>query len=231
MGARDIWNAVPMRVASLRLRLLAGVVDAGLLIGGGIATIGLTIASFAAYERVRGSDGHDTEGDPEASSPRFPREYPQSRQFQAALWGASAGLAIATRGWRSPGLRVVGLRRVDARTGGIVSVRSALTGVFYDQAWQAVTNSLFGSRARRERDRLISLGPQIKAIEREHASDPETGHRATMKLYRDSGVTPFGGCGLLLAGPILSQATLALRTRGGRTVRDRVTGTSVVIDR
>jgi hypothetical protein len=41
---------------------------------------------------------------------------------------------------------VVGLRRVDARTGGIVSVRSALIGVLFDQAWQMATTPFFRSR-------------------------------------------------------------------------------------
>lgn len=100
-------------------------------------------------------------------------------------------------------------------------MRSALTGVFFDQVWQAATTSLFGSRARHERDRVISLGPQLKAIEREHASDPEAGQQAMMKLYKASGVAPFGGCGLLLAGPVVSQATLALGTQRPNRSRPR----------
>ena len=154
-----------MRIASLRLRLLAALVDGAVVIGGLLVWMGLTMVGFAAYDRVRGKkDELDGEADGGVSESHATREFRLSPQLKAALWGGGAGLEIASRGWRSPGFRVVGLRRVDARTGAIVSVRSVLTGLLFDQARQAVTTSLFGSRARRERDRIVSLGPQLKAI-------------------------------------------------------------------
>jgi hypothetical protein len=42
---------------------------------------------------------------------------------------------------------------------------------------------------------------------------------------------PLAGCGWQLAGQFISQLLLALTTRDGRTVRDRITGTSVVVER
>jgi hypothetical protein len=89
------------------------------------------------------------------------------------LKGSSIGLAVAGRNWRGLGFRVVGLCRVDALTGGPVSLHGALLGQLFDQAWQAAT----------------------------------------------------------LAGPVISQSMLALGSRQGRTVRDRITGTCVIVDR
>jgi hypothetical protein len=59
-------------------------------------------------------------------------------QSCSAAWSPSSGLVVAERNWRGPGFRVVGVRRVDAQTGGAVSVRSALLGVLFDQVWQAL---------------------------------------------------------------------------------------------
>ena len=51
-----------------------------------------------------------------------------------------------------------------------------------------------------------------------------------MEFYKAHKVTPFAGCGWQLAGSAVSQFVLALGTREGRTVRDRLTGTSVILD-
>lgn len=184
-----------MRVASLRLRLLAAMVDAAVMIGGMAVLVGLGIAGVVGYARICADE--DEEDEP-SDSDGTTRELPRSPQLRAALWGASAGLAVAGRNWRGPGFRVVGLRRVDAQTGGVVSVRSALIGVLFDQARQAATRRLFGSRAKRQR-----------AV---------------------SGLN-FAGWGWLLAAPVVSQLSLGVGSRGGRTVRDWITGTSVIMDR
>jgi hypothetical protein len=52
-----------------------------------------------------------------------------------------------------------------------------------------------------------------------------------MEFYREKRVNPFGGCGWQLAGQIVSHFVLALGSRGGRTLRDRITGTTVIVDR
>jgi hypothetical protein len=52
-----------------------------------------------------------------------------------------------------------------------------------------------------------------------------------MEFYKANRVNPLAGCGWQLAGPFISQLVLALATRDGRTVRDRITGTAVIVDR
>ena len=159
------------------------------------------------------------------------RAFRHSRELRAALLGASAGAAVASRNWRSPGYRVVGLRRVDAQTGGIVSVRSALVGVLFDQAFQAVARPLFRSRAKRELDHMSSFATQLKSVEDEYADDPQARRRAVIEFCESNEVRPWVGCGWQLAGLVVSQLFLAVGSSGGRTVRDRVSGTSVIVDR
>ena len=92
-----VWKAYPMRVASLRLRLLADLVDAVVVIACIAALIDVGIAGVIAYLRVRG----DKAGDQDEELHSITR-FLQSPQLRAALWGASAGLAVAGRNWRGP---------------------------------------------------------------------------------------------------------------------------------
>ena len=138
-----------------------------------------------------------------------------------SLAGTGAALAFA---WS-------GLRRVDARTGGPVSIRSVLIGLVLDLARQSATRPLFRARARREQDRRKELAPRLKEIERDQVADPEARRRAVRAFYKENNFNPFAGCGWQLAGPILSQLVLAGAIRDGRTVHDRLTGTIVVTDR
>jgi hypothetical protein len=251
-----MWNSCPVRVASSRERLLAALVDAAVLICGMVVAVGLGVGAALAYARVRSEDDED-EADPaegedeeDASPMRSPgdgdlddqddlspathhrtEEFLQSPLLRAALFGAGAGLAVANRNWRSPGFRVVGLRRVDARTGGPVSVRSVLTGVLFDQARQAAARPLFRSRVARQRDRVRELAQKLNEIERKHADDQPARRRAVKEFYEANGGKPLPGCGWQLAGPVFSQVVLAAAIRNGRTVYDRLTGTTVIADR
>ena len=52
-----------------------------------------------------------------------------------------------------------------------------------------------------------------------------------MESHKVNDVNALAGCGWALAGPVVLQLVLALGSRGGRTVRDRITGTGVIVDR
>ena len=225
-------------------------VDAAAAILGLATVIALGLGAAVAYAHVRGGDDESPRGNDENpggddanpggndenlggddQNPDQDENFLQSPLMHVAVWGAGAGLAVAGRNWRSPGFRVVGLRRVDARTGGPVSVRSVLIGLVLDLARQSATRPLFRARARRERDRRKELAPRLKEIERDQVADPEARRRAVRAFYKENDFNPFAGCGWQLAGPILSQLVLAGAIRDGRTVHDRLTGTIVVTDR
>ncbi|MFL5821851.1 MAG: YidC/Oxa1 family membrane protein insertase [Solirubrobacteraceae bacterium] len=216
------------------MRFLAAVVDAAALIGGMGAVASLGVAGVAAYARLRGDVGDVADGPPEIQDPpEWIREPDQERAspWPDAMLAASEGLGVATRNWRGAGFHVLGLRRVDARTGGPITVRSAVIGVLFDRAWSLVTGPPFAARAKREHERLNALAPQAKEIERTYEGDQPARVRAMMQLYKENRVNPFAGCGQLFLGGMASQLVLALGSRNGRTVRDRVTGTMVIVDR
>jgi hypothetical protein len=103
-----------LRVASLRRRLAAGLIDAVLVVAPTVAIIG---GGYVLYERQVRRRG------PEDVTP------PTREQLRHWRWVALAGslpLAVVGRNWRSPGCRVLKLRMIDARTGGPVTVRGAL---------------------------------------------------------------------------------------------------------
>jgi hypothetical protein len=244
-----------MRSASTREKLLAALVDAAVAIAALGIVLGLGVGAAVAYthpsavtevevqqdeeredeerEDEEREDEDQEDQDDEDERPRSTRyrlgELRRSHAVRTALGGARAGFAIAGRNWRSPGFRVVGLRRVDARTGGPLSVRSALIGVLFDQARQAATRPLSRSRVHATRDRRSELAPKLKEIEREHSTDGEGRRRAVEELYRANGIKRSAGCGWQVAAGVLSQVLLAATAiPDGRTVYDRLTGTIVV---
>jgi hypothetical protein len=76
---------------------------------------------------------------------------------------------------------------------------------------------------------LCALGSEVKEIEQEHRDDPpEVAQRKVVKLYREQGL--YAGCVRTLIPGLLLRLALAALTRGGRSIRDRVTGTTVVVD-
>lgn len=222
-----VWDAVTMRVAPLRRKLVASLLDAAVAIVASAAIVGLSIASAVAYRRVRG-------GDATGASPRFwtsERRFDPSLPVRAALWVASGGLAVRTRNWRSPGFRIVGLRRVDAGSGGPVRVHSAAIAVIAGWAQQGAARRLFRSSARRHHDRMTALRQQVKEIERMHPADPQARHRAVTEFYTANQINPIAGCGWQILGGVLSRLIFAVPWREGRSINDRLTGTAAVVDR
>ncbi len=52
-----------------------------------------------------------------------------------------------------------------------------------------------------------------------------------MEFYKANEFNALAGCGWQVAGSVGSRLILATRERGGRSVRDRITGTGVIVDR
>ena len=91
--------------------------------------------------------------------------------------------------------------------------------------------TLFRSRVKRHQTAYArsrhNLGRRSArtAVIHKHAREPE---RSSTGL---NPVNPAGGCGWLVAGPLVSQLALGISSRERRTIRDRVTGTGVIVDR
>ena len=215
---------VDLRIAPLWRRLVAALIDQLAALVVMIGAIAAGFGTHAAYQRLRGRR------DPvaaETSKPRRTFEPSAARRF--ASWLVGAGLGVLSRNWRGPGSRLLGLRRVDAHTGGPISVRSALVDEVLFAAWGAVTRPLLPSRVKRDRDRLVALRPQEKELERKYADDPQRRQRALLDFYKSNGVDPFKVWGVALL-PGMLRSWLPAVWPGGQRIRDRLTGTVVVID-
>jgi RDD family len=103
-----------VELASLRRRAAAAAIDfcveSAPLIAGSFAVA----RAYTSYLQRRGAD---------ARRIRLPDP---SRRWQVAVWVLTTAGAVPVRNSLGPGARIMRLRRVDARTGGPVSVRSAL---------------------------------------------------------------------------------------------------------
>jgi hypothetical protein len=203
-----------VRVASLRRRLLAGVVDSACLLVSGLA-VGALATKVDALRRLRVSR-------------------------LAAAWGGGGrrgvearlvmlALAPVGRNVRGPGARVAGIRRVDARTGGPVSIRSAIVAHVISQMWGALTNHLLAPVRNARIAKLKTLQSQFDRLQRERRGDAE----ALSTLYREHGVNPFASCTWIVPQIALACA-IQLPTPWSpvrRGLVERLAGTVVVMQR
>jgi uncharacterized RDD family membrane protein YckC len=143
-------------------------------------------------------------------------------------WAIRA-VALFRRDWRSPGQRVVGYRRVDARTGGPVTLRSAIAGQVAGLGWSRLTRPIrervirsHGARAEIARRRI----EEIKALH----TDRERMIEETMRIYREENVscvpTILTSCSI---GALIPLSALLSPRR--QTIMDRLSGTVLVRDR
>jgi hypothetical protein len=109
-----------MRLAPLWRRWVALLINLiiGVLVG--LAGVAAGFGGEKVYRRMRGD--HEPEPEPD----RTLRHFEMSPAQHVGIWGLSAGVGVLGRNQRGPSFRLLRLRRVDVRTGGRVSVRSAL---------------------------------------------------------------------------------------------------------
>ena len=213
-----------MRIATMRRRALAGVID---LATAGMMGLGAIAAGYAGpivLARLRG------ENEPRKRAERK-SEFDPPRVLRTAWSGAARGLEVAGRNSRGPGFRLCGLRRVDLRTGRRVAIRSAVADQLLGEIWRSMTQPLYMSSAKRMHERISALAPLIEEAKRTYETDPEARMQAIARLYQEHEVNPASGCGTAVVGSLVSRAALDLLPLGGRTLRDRLTGTAVVLDR
>jgi RDD family len=141
------------------------------------------------------------------------------------------GVFVGFRNVRSPGQRLMGIRRADIRSGGPVSARSAIVKDASLSMMSALFEQPFVPRVRRDLARWQAVQPRVAAIHQQHRDDPEQRERVTMEFYKEhGGANPFGSCVLaLLAG--LALQLPALWSPRHQTMPERLAGIVVVRDR
>lgn len=214
-----------MRIASWRRRLLASLVDLIVSVFAGVALVAGGVAWAFVRARAQSADKTVDADAIERASP-----WRLSVRQQAILWAASMGLGVLGRNWRSPGFRLLRLQRVDVRTGGPVTVRTALIVHTCDWAWGAMSRRLIRDPLRRQRERSREHSEALTEIRRKHAGDPQQRQLAVASFLEQHASISLSTCLWPLLPEVLWRVVPALWVRQGRTIRDRVTGTAVVVE-
>lgn len=163
-----------LRVAPMRRRVLASMLNA--LVG--ILALALTLGGAYAVTSLIGGEE------------KLQRARPLKR-VTGSVWGRLAlqlcgfVLGVLLTGRQSPGSRIVGIRLVDARTGGPVSRRQAILRVGVRQAWQALTKRSIAPPVRHKPDEVPDLRSEVEALKREHADDQEAFQLAMMRFHEE----------------------------------------------
>jgi hypothetical protein len=189
-----------LRAASLPLRFAAGLLNTLSALG----VLGLLLgAGLLALKRLGGrSEPDDAErpgplrrvliddaeqmpsGRPAASHPAL--ELMQSRSGRLGLQLLTLLVAVRPRKRRSPGYRVLGLRLLDAHSGGEPSRRQQLVRALAGRLWLALLQWLLPYRAAIATPEQQELREQVARAQREHAGDREALQHALMGIYRDN---------------------------------------------
>lgn len=188
-------------VAPISRRFVAGLVDAGLTLAtlGGIGVIG-----WKLRHRLR-----------RFTEPIWQRLRPYTQELadrgnltrsQKVFIGLVLLIvAVSERNLKSPGGRVMGLRKVELPDGQPISIRAALIQFAAASVQAAVLDRLFKPLERRHRQPLEALKVELSQLRKEHQDDPAALQQATMQLYRDRGVSPFRSCAWTLPRMIVAQ--------------------------
>jgi RDD family len=197
-------------IASRGRRCAAGAVDDAALLASMAAIVGAMFVSPDRAERIRA---------------RL-----ESERTARTLRAFTFVLGIATRNMRGPGAVLFGLRRVDLRTHGPVSLRGALIRHYATAEWTRLTLRFVLPYERRQREQIQALQSQLEAIRQQHADDPQAEQRATMDLFAAHRVKPGRGCLVGLVAGLIPQLAFIWTPRG-QSIPDWLAGVVVVRDR
>ena len=199
-----------------------------LAVGGGAALY----SRYVRYRHGAGADDRhsaDAQPWPDERVPAAFRRVGESRGGRLALEAASLPLEIRWRNWRSPGMRALGLRRADARTGGPISVRRAVVRRAVLTASHELTRAAQRRSWERFRERQRRMKADLELARLHHPDDREARERAMREAFRRHRVTPWGS----FVRAWLGSAPLylpALWSERNQTLPDLVAGIVVVRD-
>ena len=138
-------------------------------------------------------------------------------------------LGAPSRNSRSPGMRIMGLRMIDARTGGPVTVRTVIVRDAVRGVEKAAIGEVYRPIRARAQARREAMKPRMQEIQRQYAADPEGRTRAIKELYETNPVNQLGCLGPFLV-PLAADYLAMFVTPRHQTLHEMLAGTVVVID-
>jgi len=214
-----------LRIAPIRRRLLASLIDVTLALLAGILAIGAYTGAVAMLGRK--------EAPGVRSLPKMMPKITGSKRASIALHVCMFALSVLLTGRRGPGSRVAGIRLVDARAGEPVSLRQAALRAGTQRAWQLLVRRLTTRLGKAERLKQPDLRSEIEALRREHGDDRDAFEQAMKEMYRENQVRPYTAClPALMQLPLgLAIEVPALWTPLHQGLPDKLAGTIVISDR
>jgi RDD family len=205
-------------VASLSRRMVAGAVDGVILLIGWGAAIFVASNARRRWARARGR----------AQDSSVPVRMMGSMNTSAS--GAWRALNLAMPNWRSPGLRVLGLRRVDARTGGPVGARQAIVRSLADNLERGLWHELIRPATERAELRQRAANDEIARMrETRPDADPEELNRDALAIQARLGASCAPTRRLLL--PLAFNWLAMLQSRRRQLPGERLARTVVIRER
>jgi uncharacterized RDD family membrane protein YckC len=195
-------------VASIPRRAVAGTID-------GVLWILVFVGGGVAVAWRRGSSGEWS--------------MPQGRTVKAFGWALRA-TALLLRNRRTPGQRLLGIRRIDARTGRSVSLWAAIVRQAFDLGYQRLLRPATRRATSQQMARSAEARRRIEELRAARAGDIARIQEETIAIQRETGVS----CGpTLLKGVAIGSLVplTALRSPRRQTIADRASGTVIVRER
>jgi membrane protein insertase Oxa1/YidC/SpoIIIJ len=82
----------------------------------------------------------------------------------------------------------------------------------------------------REREKMRAVREKVNEIERRYGGDPNARTKALVQFYKINRVNPFTSLAWQLLYGIGSQFSLSLLSWRGRSIRERLMGTAIVVE-
>jgi uncharacterized RDD family membrane protein YckC len=154
---------------------------------------------------------------------------PQGRTVNAFGWALRA-TALLLRNRRTPGQRLLGIRRIDARTGGPVPLWAAIVRQLFDLGFERLRRPAARRDVRRQSEKSAEAGRRIEELRAAHPGDTELIQEETIAIYHETGVSCVP---MLLKGVAIGSLVplTALRSPRRQTIADRLSGTVIVKER
>jgi hypothetical protein len=212
------------RVVASLIDVLVGILALVAMVGAGIGVFSVARKRRINFRLFRGL----------AAGSVNIRDYLQSRPVQFALRAVAFAGSILTKQRRSPGSRILGLRRVDARTGAEVSRRQEMIRAGTRQAWRMLCQRLIPTPKPRQASEQEKLKSDMQAAQRRYADDQDALQREVMRVYRENKVAPTRVSFLPVLARLLAIAVIDLPAFWSplkQSLLDHLAGTVVALDR
>lgn len=210
-----------LEIAPLSRRWLAASIDVGIVIGGA-AAVGATAHVLGRSFRL-----HPPRWLTERA---WPRAQSNADQLRKSIDLALSAVDLSMRNWRTPGARLAGIRVVDARTGGPITVRSAVIAAAVREVTMTPARILGERLSAPHRTQLAQLHSRLEEVDRSHDGDQEAITRAKMRLYKEAGANPIAACGWPMVTAMVTTTLPRLLSRRRQSPGEWLAGIVTVVD-